>query len=967
MSEQLPAPELEQYLLSHFDEAMERRYIKVYCQPVVRTLSRQLCGMEALARWEDPELGLLTPDKFIGVLERHRRIHELDGYIVRRVCEGYRSAMCGDAFVPVSINLSRLDYELCDIFEVIENAVQTYKMPRSQLCIEITESTLNDNEDMMGRYIDRFRRAGYPVWMDDFGSGYSSLNVLKDFEFDELKLDMKFLSDLHIRSKRILASLIHMAKQIGIQTLTEGVETEEQFEFLRNIGCEKVQGSLFGAPMPYLRCLETVKERGISWESPTLRTYYDDLGRLDVLSATPFQPPTPQFASTGREMNSIPLAILELQGQKLLFLFTNLAFDDAIIALDRSLLHSMYMAERKPFSLEKLPVNLQRLAEETRVTGQGTLHFVHNNEYYELHSKRLALHNDRCGVLVRLDNLTRGAQLTRQNALDEGLRQVYAIYDRVSILDVESDSLTALYLDSREDALESSSIGETVARYAVERIFPEDVQRYRDFIDLDTLEHRISLGGERYITTHLRTRTFHGTYSWKSYTLVLVRPQVYYMLVRDTEAELKRFHSFYAGELELLEGALQPEDLWKTLIRSSPVKIFWKDKQRRFLGASQSFLDFYGFESLDEILGKTDEEMGWHVHPDPFRGHEWSVLEEGESSVDQRGSCIAKGKNRDIIASKMPVYNVDGEIIGLLGHFSLDGDSPDTPTDKRSRLDPLTGLLNTRGLDEDLYAYQDEYERRHTDFARIDVSIEDLPEINRRYGYEFGDSVITAVSNALLRHCGKNNTVGRLSGSQFTILCQYQRREEVAELLEHVRSISRELQSVDSIPFTVFLSVGATFYSETESVEEQALQTQLRRLADGLENVPPFQLLENTAQVFHHFENLPLPFVVYKLMPNAPQPDALLIYANRAFSQLLHRSCQEMVGKTVRQLATGAANPIWFDLADRAALRGERLAGQIYQDEVLGPLLVTVNQVIGPGYCAFTYQPISSSLQAPLS
>ena len=116
--------------------------------------------------------------------------------------------------------------------------------------VEITESTIMEDPDALMRDIKRFRDGGYQVWMDDFGSGYSSLNVLKDYEFDEIKLDMKFMSSFDERSKKIVKSIISMAKQIGVQTLAEGVETQEQFDFLRYIGCEKVQGYFFSRPLP---------------------------------------------------------------------------------------------------------------------------------------------------------------------------------------------------------------------------------------------------------------------------------------------------------------------------------------------------------------------------------------------------------------------------------------------------------------------------------------------------------------------------------------------------------------------------------------------------------------------------------------------------------------------------------------------------------------------------------------------
>lgn len=844
MPEQTQTPALEQYILDHLNEALERGYVKVYCQPVIRTLSRQVCGMEALARWEDPQWGLLTPDKFIGVLEKHRRIHELDSYIIRQVCLGYRKAMRRDAVVPISINLSRLDYELCDIFEVVESAVRANMVPRSYLCIEITESILNSNETLMRRYIDRFQSAGYQVWMDDFGSGYSSLNVLKDYRFDELKIDMRFLSDFHLRSQKILASIVHMAKEIGIQTLAEGVETEEQFQFLRNIGCEKVQGYLFGKPLPYRECLRHVERSGLAWEPPILRKYYDDLGGLDVLSAAPFLAADDRKElAGGRGMNSIPLALLELREKEVQLRYTNLAFDETASGIDWKVIFGV--VEGQPVRHESIPLgqlstHLRRLLEETRASGKGKMYFVYNDEYYEMQAKRISAYDDICGILLRMDNLSRGAEVSRQRDLDQGLRQIYSIYDRVSLVDLKAGTATPLYLDSREEKVPLTGDLETIVhQYATEWIFPEDRERFLTFLDSESLERRVVQEGKGYISIHLRTRTYHGAYIWKCYTMVRIREGIYYMLVRDTQAEIREFQIHY-GALARPAGEdgdpITPALLWANVTQNSDLKFFWKDKNRKFKGASRSFLDFYGFRSLKELLGKTDEDMGWHLHPDLYRDSEWNVIREGAVSRNVPGTCIVRGENRNIIASKMPLYDSQGDIVGLIGFFSQVGDGTDGQDDsQRTRLDSMTGLLNSRGLDEDLYAYRDEYELRGKDFARIDVAIEDFAEINQRYGYDFGDSVIRAVGSALLQNCGSTATVGRPAGYHFLVLSQFETPADLDALVERIRGISAEIQTVDGIPFTVYLSVGVAVYSEAKDMDKQADEARLRRLADDVE------------------------------------------------------------------------------------------------------------------------------------
>jgi EAL domain-containing protein (putative c-di-GMP-specific phosphodiesterase class I) len=138
---------------------------------------------------------------------------------------------------------------LCDIFSIVEEAVREYGVPRDMIHVEITESLFVQETEKISREIERFHEAGYQVWMDDFGSGYSSLNVLKDYEFDELKIDMVFLSNFNQKSKEIIASIVRMAKKVGIQTLAEGVETKEQFEVLKGMGVKYIQGFYFDKPV----------------------------------------------------------------------------------------------------------------------------------------------------------------------------------------------------------------------------------------------------------------------------------------------------------------------------------------------------------------------------------------------------------------------------------------------------------------------------------------------------------------------------------------------------------------------------------------------------------------------------------------------------------------------------------------------------------------------------------------------
>ena len=209
---------------------------------------------------------------------------------------------------------------------------------------------------------------------------------------------------------------------------------------------------------------------------------------------------------------------------------------------------------------------------------------------------------------------------------------------------------------------------------------------------------------------------------------------------------------------------------------------------RRFKGASESFLRYYGFSSLEEIIGKTDEDIGWHIDPVPFREDEEEILSSGRKIYLRRGHCIVNGMNRDIIVSKIPLYR-DGKIIGILGTVV---DARETQRffgedQKYSDLDPVTGLANASGASYSIHSYLNERWRNGTDFAMIEVSVPEYAEIVRIYGESSGDCLLREISS-ILRECGGTNSViARIQDSQFCLLKKYRKKEEVRAIARSIR------------------------------------------------------------------------------------------------------------------------------------------------------------------------------------
>jgi len=253
---------LRHHIVNSIDTAVQNEYIKVFYQPIVSVQDGTVIGAEALARWNDPKYGMLSPAAFIDTLEEHRQIHKLDCFVIERVCRDIRDELNdGNKCLSVSVNLSRLDFELCDIVKYICDITEKYGLPHSCLDIEVTESALVGGKDLLKYAVEKLRDLGFKVWLDDFGSGYSSLNVLKDYKFDVLKIDMQFLDGFsdNANTKSILRNIISLSDQLDMVSLTEGVETSEQLEFLRKLGCGRAQGYLFCRPVPINEFREKIR------------------------------------------------------------------------------------------------------------------------------------------------------------------------------------------------------------------------------------------------------------------------------------------------------------------------------------------------------------------------------------------------------------------------------------------------------------------------------------------------------------------------------------------------------------------------------------------------------------------------------------------------------------------------------------------------------------------------------------
>ncbi len=241
-------------LLFEFQSAIERGEITFHMQPQFKVSNQKVVGAESLARWHRRDGSWISPAIFVPILEKHGIVHRLDTYIWESVCKWCRSWLDrGQTLVPISVNVSRQDITALDVPEYLEGLLRKYELTAKDLQIEITETAYADDFNPISDTVQRLREKGFSVLMDDFGSGYSSLSMLRTMNMDVIKLDAQFLridKEEETKGVSILESIVNMTRNLSTPIIVEGVETEYQAQFLSELGCAYMQGYYFARPMP---------------------------------------------------------------------------------------------------------------------------------------------------------------------------------------------------------------------------------------------------------------------------------------------------------------------------------------------------------------------------------------------------------------------------------------------------------------------------------------------------------------------------------------------------------------------------------------------------------------------------------------------------------------------------------------------------------------------------------------------
>ena len=797
------------YVIRNIDRAIEEKWIKVYYQAIIRAADGKVCDEEALSRWIDPVRGFLSPAEFIPALEQSKLIYKLDLYVVEQILEKMkRQAAAGMYVVPVSVNLSRMDFESCDIVEEIRRRVDEAGVDRAMLTIEITESVIGSDFDFMKQQVERFQKLGFQVWMDDFGSGYSSLDVLQNIRFDLLKFDMRFMERFNEgdEGKIILTELTKMAIGLGVETVCEGVEQEDQVEFLKEIGCTKIQGYYYGKPMPFEDML-SMYERGVDmgFENPEESEYYATLGRINLYDMAVLTSEGDE--SLRRFFDTLPMAIMEVNGTKVRYSRCNKTYREF---LDRAF--GMTMTNQE-LDYTGMPVGsgASFMSAVIRCSRDGNRAVVDE----QIHNGKHTIHSFVRRVAVNPVTGTAAVAVAVLAVLEENsdggasyaniARALSTDYVNLYYVDLETGAFIEYTSDATREDLAVERRGDDFfgasAKDAQLFLYEEDRAYFTDSFTREKVVRALDEHGSFTLTYRLLMGDA-PTYVHMKAVRMPLDPAHIIIGVSNVDAQMRQKEAM---------ARLQAEQLTYSRVNALAggyICIYTVDPATGHYYQYSATSDYAGLNTSrqgDDFFGQAKVDSARHVDPEDlgkFRAlfTRDKVMEE----IEKRGiftlqyRIILNGRPTYVEIKAAMVQEQDGPQL-IVGINNIDAqvrreqdiESKLAAARSRANLDTLTGVKNRTAYDSMSAALARQIEGgQSVRYAIALCRVAGLARVNEERGRDAGDELIREAC-AIICETFKHSPVFRVAGDQFAAIAQGHDYEHVDELIVELEETNR--------------------------------------------------------------------------------------------------------------------------------------------------------------------------------
>lgn len=642
---------------------------------------------------------------------------------------------------------------------------------------------------------------------------------------------MAFLHNFNEQSRQIIKAIVLMAKELGIHTLAEGAETKAHVDFLKDVGCEKIQGYYFGRPMTYEDLSVFCKHYEHGLETRREEPVYDKAGLVNVVT-------------------DLPTAIFHYDGTQAGVLWANLAF--------RKILRWSlpgYNGHDLPLWIQDFSFRqrLQPCLDELLVSGQNqVMTYVERDHYLQLHLELIGGTQGRYLGRACIYNIADASERQEIQRIDYLLRNILKVYKGLYYLHPGKDTFEVIKTTMTHwaDGKSLKGIQKLLIDYAVQSVYVDDRERFLSFLDFDNLCHQADQSPTASVGDVFRIKQADGSYRWTvflglrlqqadgQYDILLCCRDDAWETARDRKSLLPILATSFG--IHELEPARQPyfrllRELCQAMIHYSDIKFFWKDRERRFAGVSQSFLDYYGLTDEKILIGKTDEEIGWHIQGKKYEEAERAVLEKGEITRHIIGECLVQGRPHRIAATKFPIYQ-GRRIIGLMGYFEdLEyEEARQVQLRQSSFVDDVTGLLNFRGILQAADEYADKYRRYGQDYTCVLLEVPAYEALFQEYGDEVGQKLLQVITQQLLAFHVLNETIAHLSGSRFCCLVPKAMDADFRNKMLGLINAIHGITNIGGYSCTLYLQYAVAQGSEGQDFDE-VMQLLRKRLDEAKE------------------------------------------------------------------------------------------------------------------------------------
>ena len=819
--------ELYRYIYGSLDRALAEGWVKVYYQPIIRAADGKVCDEEALSRWIDPVMGFLSPADFIPALEEAKLIYKLDLYVVEQVLKKIkRQAEAGLYVVPQSINLSRSDFDSCDIVEEIRKRVDDAGIERGMITIEITESVIGSDFDFMKEQVARFQKLGFPVWMDDFGSGYSSLDVLQQIHFDLIKFDMRFMERFNEgdESRIILTELMKMAIGLGMETVCEGVELPEQVAFLREIGCTRIQGFYYGKPLPFEGIL-SLFEKGttLEFENPAESEYYASTGRINLYDMAILSDEDDE--NLRRYFNTLPMSIIEVNGTKIKYNRCNKSYRDF---LQRAFGIGFTMEELDYSSMPEGPgATFMNAVIRCSRDGKRALVDEKINEDTTLHAfvRRVAVNpvTGTAAVAAAVLAVIKDGENAGTNYAHIA-KALSADYVNLYYVNLDTGRFTEYSPDAAREDLALERHGEnffsTSREDAKQHIYKDDQEYFISAFNRENIEKNLDAQGTFTLTYRLLIKGKPTYVNMKAVRMQHDRSHII-IGVNNVDAQTRQKEALARIQAE------QATYSRISALMQGVICIYTIDPETNRYTEYSSTKDYAGLnlpKEGEDFFAQSRMESTRHVYPDDITKFQTlltrdNILEE----IKKNGYCafqyrmLLEGEITYVSLKAALVEEQDGPqlIIGINNidaqvRREQDYERKLSAARSKANLDTLTGVKNRTAYENMSEALSQQIEGgQAVKYAIALCRVKDLELVNETKGREAGDQLIREAC-AIVCNVFKHSPVFRVAGDEFAVIAQGHDFECADQLVARLKETGENGEPA--------ISCGMAKYDERERV-----------------------------------------------------------------------------------------------------------------------------------------------------